>query len=223
MTLKYNPLTWFVRKQAWRWGIDVCTFPNVAALLNECDLVIDAGASDGDSRDWFRLLGYRGRIVSFEPVPEVYEKLIQRLDDKWERHPYCLSDVERDVEFHVRSGNHQTSGIQPSDEPGEIVRLRTQRLDSLLSKEAAKTILLKVDCEGHDLAVVRGAKNLLPRVRTILMEVATVPRYEGEPDFAEVTAEMKKLGFRVSCCLGNQFAGDNRRSGALEMIFEPIL
>src|SRR5215210_642812 len=58
------------------------------------DLVFDVGANDGHFGLWLRECGYRGRIVSFEPIRAVFDLLKARADEDgdWEAHPVALGE-----------------------------------------------------------------------------------------------------------------------------------
>ena len=218
MSLLYNPLTWWVRRTAWRYGFDIASYPDLGGIMAGYPILIDAGASDGNTRDWVRGFGYTGEIVSFEPIPEMFQRMLHRhpRDLKWYRLNECLSDVRESRQFHVDAVS-EFSGLHGS---GPAIQVTTCRLDSILPPGDTRPLFLKTDCEGHDLAVVRGMGKHLSRAGHVLMEVATVPRHPHEPDFATVVGEMHKLGFRVEFVLGNIWAPGKRRAAALDVVFK---
>jgi FkbM family methyltransferase len=223
--LKFNPLTSRVRKTANRFGFEFSNYPNIGALLQDCDLAIDAGANIGASYDYFRGFGYRGSIISFEPTPETFRRLMQKPGYNWDRQNICLSDEEKELPFYIRGdidGNQEWNGLggMDGDTNRDKITVRTRRLDALLEKHPAKKIFLKTDCEGHDLVVVRGAHRILSRVGYLLMEVGTTPRHEGELCFAETIAALDALGFQVALFLGNYYLPVRKRSAAFDLIFE---
>jgi hypothetical protein len=94
-------------------------------------------------------------------------------------------------------------------------------LDEFWRKEsfAAKHVLLKVDAEGHDLEVIRGASEILDRIPLIMAEVAPLPRFEGEPPLHEFVNTLAQWGYRV--CRSDK-NGLNRAAGidtALDIVF----
>src|SRR5271157_344778 len=111
--LKYNKLTWFIRCNLWRFGLDICSYPPVGQLLARCDLAIDCGANKGQTRNLFRSLGYKGKIVSIEAAPELVGHLhalkIKTGDKNWEIISACLSDEEGVKPFYLGKTSLQNS------------------------------------------------------------------------------------------------------------------
>jgi FkbM family methyltransferase len=223
MSWKMNKATWWLRQTLWKYGLEISSYPNVIALLNECGLFIDAGASYGDTRDWVRSLGYQGEVMSFEPITPLWQRMMNRhQDDKlWIRENKCLSDQDGKATFFQDLSMSEASGLLSKDAASsKAYEVNTYRLESLLPKNDTRRIFLKTDCEGHDIGVVKGAGSALSRIDYVLMEVGTRPRYPEEPDFTAVIVEMDKLGFRVACNLGNLYTDNNRRAHSLDLIFE---
>jgi hypothetical protein len=68
------------------------------------------------------------------------------------------------------------------------------RLDSVFDQEID---ILKLDLQGYELEALRGATTLLPRVKTITVEVEFVPLYNGQPLFGDVDVCLRQAGFRL--------------------------
>eukprot|EP00928_Gymnodinium_smaydae_P016841 TRINITY_DN16374_c0_g1_i1.p1 TRINITY_DN16374_c0_g1~~TRINITY_DN16374_c0_g1_i1.p1 ORF type:complete len:418 (-),score=50.09 TRINITY_DN16374_c0_g1_i1:32-1135(-) len=74
--------------------------------------------------------------------------------------------------------------------------MQTKRLDDLLSEMPEERIdYLKLDVQGYELAVLKGAEKALKDVLVVHTEVEFVEMYEGQPLFAEVDQFMRKAGF----------------------------
>lgn len=79
-------------------------------------------------------------------------------------------------------------------------RLRTvpvRTLDEVFAhRTVEQPILLKTDCQGGDVAVIRGGRDFIVKCDVIVMEVCMFPYWSQEtPDFAATIVEMKSLGF----------------------------
>ena len=81
----------------------------------------------------------------------------------------------------------------------ERIRCRVRTLDDLLLEvDWTEAIdLLKVDVQGAELLVLRGAERTLPRVRMVFVEVSFRPLYEGAAVFEEVYALLRENGLRM--------------------------
>lgn len=221
MNIKYNPLTWFVRQKLWQVGLDICSYPNMPQLLSECDLVIDAGANEGCIYKFIRSFGYRGNIVSIEANPSTYAKMLQKSGYNWLRENLCLSDKQEMLTFYQRGGDGSFDGVHTQAGDKDGIKVSAIRLDSLTFPKA-ENIFLKIDCEGHDLAVMRGASGLFKRTRYVMMEVPVCPRYEEHQTFSQAITAMSQLGFEVSNFIGNIFHADRIKSQAFDMIFQNV-
>lgn len=87
------------------------------------------------------------------------------------------------------------SGVDAADPHLRTVPVRT--LDEVFAQRKIETpVLLKTDCQGGDLAVIRGGRGFVAQCDVIIMEVGMF-RYWSEktPDFAETIIEMKSHGF----------------------------
>lgn len=86
-------------------------------------------------------------------------------------------------------------GVDKDDPRLRSVPVRT--LDGIFAqRKIEQPVLLKTDCQGGDLAVIRGGRNFIAQCDVIIMEVGMF-RYWSQktPDFADTVVEMKSLGF----------------------------
>jgi FkbM family methyltransferase len=176
----------------------------------EIACVLDVGANAGQYGSLLRAWGYRGRIVSFEPVPAAHARLELRAagDPAWQVAPRMAlgaKDGEATIEIAAES---DMSSIMPQTEllrrvsPSSQViareRVPLRRLDGLAKEylKHAEGIFLKVDTQGFEAEVLAGARELLPRLRGIQLEMSLVRCYEGERDFRELIDDLENAGFR---------------------------
>ena len=82
---------------------------NLKGLLRKyrVDLVLDVGANRGQYAGQLRRSGYTGRILSFEPVPEVFAELSRAAagDDLWDVHQLALGRERAELDMHVLPGS----------------------------------------------------------------------------------------------------------------------
>jgi FkbM family methyltransferase len=99
----------------------------------------------------------------------------------------------RKVEFHVmESGSSVLGEISPLPRTTEPRALRT--LDTLLPG-LTHGALLKVDAQGYELEILRGARRALETAAAILLEISIIGINEGAPLLDEVIPFMKQRGF----------------------------
>ncbi len=160
--------------------------------------IVDAGAASGQ----FALLARRfypgARIVCFEPLPEAQATLEQlfEADAGVEVHGIALGARSGPATLNVSSQGDSSSLLsigagQEREYPGtgkareQAVTIR--RLDEVLELVAAPA-LLKVDVQGGELELLRGAGELLSGFDDVFVECSFVELYDGQPLAHEVVA-----------------------------------
>lgn len=207
-TMLFNRMSDHIHRATWR------------KVFRRSDLILDVGANVGQSYDRFRCLGYRGHIISYEPNLPSFRALRRHPGHHWRRCRLALSSSPGVRQFYraIHFPTSQLNSFQyASYLDTEAVPVRTRRLDSM--KFSSDRIFLKINTEGHDLEVFRGAEGLLNRIRYVMMEVAVVARYEGEPEFAAVVAELAGAGFKVLIVTSNYFCPKSCECRAMDVLF----
>lgn len=180
------------------------------------DLVIDVGANQGQYRDFIRYqVGYQGLIISFEPDPECVKAMLERSkrDRKWRIEPFALGREEGELELRVATDSHFNSFLNPDKagltatlfkekseiEHTEVVAVRklNNYMNNLLELEVSRPYL-KLDTQGFDLEVMRGADVFLKRVCALQTEVSVRAIYDGMPDYLETFEFLSRAGFDLS-------------------------
>jgi FkbM family methyltransferase len=171
--------------------------------------VIDVGANVGQYGLMLRQVGYEGRIVSIEPLPEAFEALCTTAagDKAWMTvNAACgLRDESRTLNVFAQTGissflspaaNMEALDSNPVQR-SEMVTVK--RLDSIFADALAgidqPRVFLKTDAQGLDLDVLKGAGECIRLVEGLQSEVSVIPLYVGSPDYLEVLAYCRKLGF----------------------------
>jgi len=185
-----------------RRGVFGATIPEyelLASLLAPGDWVIDVGANVGQYTKRFSdLVGPGGRVIAIEPVPETFALLAANVALF-----QCRNVSPLNLAASAKSG---VAGIQiPRFETGlpnyycaQLTHASTDLqvlacpLDSLGVEHRVK--LVKVDAEGHDAMVLRGAERLLRRDRPILL-------IEGSDD--ELVDYLSGLAYRTEQVAGS--------------------
>jgi FkbM family methyltransferase len=188
----------------------------LSALLIDC--VFDVGANIGQFHEFLRLhVGYTGRIVSFEPVEELYRSLVdaKARDPRWTIAPLALGDMTGRREINVLRERTLTSFL-PRDEANlrdmgyekylretecdrtEVVTVR--RLEDVVPEmtASAERLFLKSDTQGYDMHVIRGAGRALERIAALQVELSVRQVYVGSPDYLDGIAELQTLGYDMT-------------------------
>jgi FkbM family methyltransferase len=171
----------------------------------EIDVVVDVGANIGQFGESLRAGGYRGQIVSFEPVEAAFQALLKKAtaDSKWEVHHCGLGATRGEAVIHVSgltvfsSILNLTSSASLHDSRIAVERTETIKIETLdeVAAGLSGNILLKIDTQGYEKQVIEGGPQTVARVKGILMELPVIHVYEGEWQFHEAAKFMADAGF----------------------------
>lgn len=214
----------FTRRVLQKHGVDVITHPAVGVLRRKRpDLVLDVGANAGQFAAELRRFGYRGRIVSFEPIPEAFRQLEEAAarDPSWEAVNVALGQTSGPTTLHLASNSASSSLLPPTDAMARHaphitfdhqVEVQVERLDALLPglRRGAERIWLKVDAQGAEASVIAGAGALLDQITAVQLESSFQTFYDGETLAEDMIALMRTHGF-VPAYLGPAFTRPKTR------------
>lgn len=183
-----------------------------ALAHHQVDTVLDVGANVGQYGQHLRELGFRGRIVSFEPltVPRGRLQTLAANDPLWTVAPQmAIGEQEGNVTINVASNGGASSSILPmlarhehaapdvayvGSEIVFISRLDIAARDFLVN---ARKVFLKVDVQGYELQVLQGATEILPSITGGQVEVSFVPLYSGQSSFLTVAEWLRAHDFDI--------------------------
>lgn len=181
----------------------------------EIDCVLDVGANTGQ---YYALLrddiGFKGPIISFEPIAENVELLRHQAqhDANWHIYGYALGSSPGEMSFNVmadtalssfRTPTTSRSGAHLRDNIIErIDKVRVETLDNVLPEIRERfqvgRFFLKMDTQGFDLEVVKGASKSMSDIVLLQTEASVIPIYDNMPDYKAVIGELEKTGYAIS-------------------------
>ncbi len=205
-------------------GVRIRRLPDPAGLefhlrkllaVLDIDVVFDVGGHWGEYGTLLRKLGFRGRIVSFEPVSQTFAQLRQAAaaDPDWRLFQVGLSNVGGSTVMHVPAERTDLASLLPVSSygteryGGEIEtanreNVKLDRLDSVFNEATAGLkdcrALLKLDTQGHDMPVLEGGRSVLRHFEAIQVELAVKPLYQGVPTLATSVTSIQELGFELT-------------------------
>lgn len=209
-----------VRRAARRVGVDVRRIgphnrPEIrrARLLGDggFDVVLDVGANRGGYGSQLRAQGYRGRIVSFEPLADPFRQLdaMSSADPRWECRNIAIGAQAASLMLNVAANEGASSSfyamspeLRTRDETVRYLgaeRVDVQPLDAVAGEFLAANdrAWLKIDVQGYELAVLEGARQTLDRVAALEIEMSLSALYEGQPLMHEVLEVLRAEGFEL--------------------------
>ena len=198
-----------------------------AKLLNSLGVTVllDVGANTGQYALHTREAGFRGRMVSFEPLSDAFRDLERHAgaDDLWECRRVAVGSEDGSAEIHVAANSASSSLLDmkqrhldsaPESRYTGTEEVPVARLDSIWPElvGADDRPFLKLDVQGFELEALRGAEASLGQVAGVQAELSLVPLYDGAPSFRELLAYLEERGFRLA---GLEPGHDDRRSGEM--------
>jgi FkbM family methyltransferase len=180
-------------------------------LLRDGDVALDIGANLGI---WSLLAAKRGaRVHAFEPVPEMVARLRHhaRLSGAaLTIHPFALGAEAGSLPFFAaRDGNTGASSFARRSVEDEEIRVPVETLDGYVERHGIPHArMLKVDVEGAEILVFRGARKLLSsgHAPSVFFEVdeELCARFGTTPQ--EVKQFLVDCGYRIYRRRRNVFA-----------------
>ena len=207
----------------------------LAAVLERFSVncVLDVGANVGQYAKRLRALGYAGRIVSFEPLPDAHAGLLRRAaaDPTWQvAQRMAIGERDGEVEIELAAESDMSSilpqsallrRISPTSAVIRRERVPIARLDRIAASFVAPgdEVFLKIDVQGYEPQVLEGAGDLLRTVRGIQLEMSLVPCYEGERGFRETIDQLEAAGFELYLLLPGYFERKLARQLQVDGVF----
>lgn len=209
-----------IKKFALKFGIEIRRYnpaqsqdARVARLLehHDIDLIIDVGANTGGYGAHMREIGFKGSILSFEPLEQAYFELTRAAlpDEHWHVAPRMALGVENGIiEINVAENSVSSSILPMHDAHAKAApnsryidkqQVPLHRLDSISHPALMKNrkILLKIDTQGFEMSVLQGSTGLLPYVKGIQLELSLTPLYQGQPLYREIIEWLAEQGFEL--------------------------
>ena len=163
-------------------------------FLRQDDLFVDAGANVGS----YTLLAAStgARCMSFEPLPATYQKLVANIGlNGWQSRVEAmnagLGAVGGEIRFTVDedTANHVA---YPNDQ-GRTTLVPVVTLDETLAGQ--HPTLIKIDVEGYEIEVIRGARKILAEQGplALIVEINDASHHYGSSE-AEFLELMEDLG-----------------------------
>ena len=159
--------------------------------------IFDVGAYQGEYAQICLDIWPDSQILCFEPQAEAVDQLKQRLNDQVDVYPILLgSEKKRSVVLH--EAETASSVLQEHiDQSHPTSEYTMKTVDSVVKADLGgqPPDLLKLDVQGYELEVLRGADTSLNQVQCILMEVNLLDIHQNVPLLAEITEWLRKRGF----------------------------
>jgi len=186
------PVRLFVPFVSWQYGLFEPELRHLSEFVPAGRTAVDVGGWWGP---WsWRLAKMVPQVVTLEPNPTLAAALTRVMPANVTVHNLAASDRAGEATLSIPDGGRGSEGRGSLQVPGGSVvtcPVRTTTLDAL---ELDNVGFVKIDVEGHELAVLHGAMDLLRRDRpTVVMEIE--PRHHPDGAVGEVFGCFSDLGY----------------------------
>jgi FkbM family methyltransferase len=196
-------------RRALRFSVAATVEHDGIPLRHDLRTVIDVGANRGQFSLYALARFPSATITTYEPLPRAVEHM-KRLfngEHRVQVVPYALGEEEGEVVMHLSAredsssllpvGERQASIFPGTDEVG-TTRAQVRTLDmEFVDRELVRPALLKIDVQGFELSVLRGAQRTLASFDQILVEASFAELYEGQALFPDIHRYLEERGFRL--------------------------
>lgn len=178
---------------------------------------IDIGANIGNHSLFFSRLFKN--VISFEPHPTNFKLLAMNVQGRnVEIHNIALSDADTSITLDVNDSFNSGAHRLANEELTEGIHIKAIRLDGFITDDQYIDFM-KIDVEGHEVKVLKGAVNTIKRCRpTIVFEQALEKIEYGS---CETVALLKEMGYTNFYYLQKRFYYDSM--GPFLNIFRSLL
>ncbi len=186
----------------------------------QIDCVFDVGANAGQYAEILRKkVGYKGLIVSFEPIPIMAALLRKKSarDPNWIVMECALDSQAGRANFNIMSSSQfsslgtpsheDTKKLQPQNKVSEIVSVEKKTLSDvyreLQGKYKFSRPFLKMDTQGFDIQVVRGGYDVIDNFIGLQSELSVKKLYTEGVYFHEALEFYRSMGFELTALFPN--------------------
>ncbi len=184
------------------------------------DCVFDVGANYGQYATMLRKkCGFRGLIISFEPIPDVAEDLrkLSAHDPRWIVKELALSDAKGEAIFNVMKGSQFSSMSSPLHNETQLftrqnsiktsITVQTDSLanvyEELLSQYNFSNPFLKLDTQGYDVHILKSSENCISAFVGLQSELSVKKIYKDSVYFCDAIKYYESLGFTLCAFVPN--------------------
>jgi len=168
--------------------------------LNKDDVIIDCGAYQGTFTVLAaKMVGEKGMVISFEPDPENYKKLLYNLELNNVSNVITINkglwNSEAELDFKQDSKGSSFIYNHKNDMNKSLTRVPVVSLDEELKKLGVKKVdFIKADVEGSEIELIKGSKQILLNNKVDLA-IASYHELNGQKTYLTLEKMFNELGY----------------------------
>ncbi len=176
------------------------------------NIVFDVGAYTGTYAMSLRRFGYRGKIISFEPIRKSHDILVRNsiIDKNWIVHSKiglgdkkCLKDIyiskKADSSSFLKIKKEHLR-LEPDSRVINKEKVFVDKFDNIIKKNKYNDLsksILKIDTQGYEYEILKGSKKALKKIKLVQIELSLVELYQGQKNLEKIIEFLKKNKFQI--------------------------
>ncbi|RYD59319.1 MAG: FkbM family methyltransferase [Sphingobacteriales bacterium] len=168
--------------------------------------IVDVGANEGQFAMKMRRFFPAAQIISFEPIPDIYNKLNENFagDSGFKAHCLGLGEKKETSSFFLNDYSASSSMLKLGDHmdhfdkasSGKEITINIDRLDDVVKPaDIKRPLFVKLDVQGFEDRVINGGMEVIKQADLIMCEVSFKTLYEDQKLFDDIYYMLKGLGF----------------------------
>lgn len=174
------------------------------------NVILDVGANTGQYANIVRNSGFKGKIVSFEPLSTAYKTLKNNsiTVNNWEALNFGLGDFDGESIINISANSESSSFLnmlpvhikhRPESKFIGKEKVTIKKLDSVFHNFSndSDNIFLKIDAQGYEYNILQGGNKSLNNIDGLQIEMSLEPLYEGEKLICELIGYIETKGYKL--------------------------
>lgn len=176
-----------IRAARYRWKLNRAEIAEMLGRLPLGGTAVDVGGHKGAYTYWMaRRVGPRGTVLTVEPQPGMVELLHASVPSGWKHRVHIIeaaaSDHAGQAVMKVRPHSSHGATLDEFEEGAQFASLavRLVTIDQIVNDARCERVdFIKIDAEGHEIAVLRGAMSSVARFKPALLIESEARTHDG--------------------------------------------
>lgn len=164
-------------------------------------IIIDVGAAEGAVALFFQKYLQPQKTLAFEPVPDIYPKLFYDENQNVQLFRYALNNIKGTQSIFITSNAYSSSLLKPQNND-QFQNQTTQIIETVILDDFLREnhfhqeiLLLKIDVQGNELNVLKGATQTLKNTHIVLIEQNNHHLYQNASKYFQVDEYLRQNNF----------------------------